>query len=116
MVRPMLGICCILVLSLALPGAAPAANDQRDLASEVLEVFSAKCTGCHGPNLAKPKGRFGYVLNLARVASNREMVVPSSPDESELWELVHRGEMPPADAPTGALTAAQKEVIRAWIA
>jgi hypothetical protein len=79
-------------------------------------VFSAKCAGCHGADLAKPKGRFGYVLNLARVAGNREMVVPSSPDESELWDLVRRGEMPPADAPTGPLTAQQKEVIRAWIA
>jgi hypothetical protein len=79
-------------------------------------VFAAKCTGCHGPDLAKPKGRFGYVLDLARVASNREMVVPFSPSESELWELVQRGEMPPADAPTGALTAQQKEVIQAWIA
>src|SRR5262249_12551585 len=47
---------------------------------------------------------------------NREMVVPSSPDESELWDLVRRGEMPPADALTGPLTAQQKGVIRAWIA
>jgi uncharacterized membrane protein len=71
---------------------------------------------CHGPDLVKPKGRFGYVTDLARVASNREMVVPSSPDESELWELVRRGEMPPADSSAGPLSAAQKEVIRAWIA
>src|SRR5207248_2922272 len=34
----------------------------------------------------------------------------------ELWVLVQRDEMPPADSPQGALTAAQKEVIRAWIA
>src|SRR5205807_4133721 len=73
-------------------------------------------TGCHGPNLVKPKGRFGYVLDLARVASNREMVVPSSPDESELWELVSKAEMPPPDSPTGPLSSAQKEVIHAWIA
>jgi mono/diheme cytochrome c family protein len=88
----------------------------RDLAAEVRAVFAAKCAGCHGPDLAKPKGRFGYVLDLARVASNREMVVPGSPSESELWELVRRGEMPPPDAPTGALTAPQKDVIQGWIA
>jgi uncharacterized membrane protein len=86
------------------------------LAAEVRGVFAAKCAGCHGPDLAKPRGRFGYVLDLARVAGNREMVVPFSPSESELWELVHRGEMPPADSPTGPLTAQQKEVIQAWIA
>src|SRR2546430_16264584 len=89
-------------------GAAPAG----DPAADVRAVFSAKCTACHGPNLAKPEGRFGYVLDLARVASNREMVVPSSPDESELWELVRRGEMPPEDSPTGSLSAAEKETIQ----
>jgi uncharacterized membrane protein len=56
------------------------------------------------------------MLDLARVAGNREMVVPGAPDESELWELVHRGEMPPADSPTGSLSHAEKEAIRAWIA
>jgi uncharacterized membrane protein len=56
------------------------------------------------------------VLDLARVAGNREMVVPFVPDESELWELVRRGEMPPEDSPSGPLTAEQKETIRAWIA
>jgi uncharacterized membrane protein len=79
-------------------------------------VFAAKCAACHGPELPKPKGRFGYVLDLARVAGNREMVVPFVPDESELWELVRRGEMPPDDSPSGPLTAGQKETIRAWIA
>ena len=44
------------------------------------------------------------------------MVVPFAPKESELWELVSRGEMPPADSPTGALTSEQKELIRNWIA
>jgi mono/diheme cytochrome c family protein len=113
-------LCCVVSVVACPLGPVRAADapagGPRDLATEVRGVFAAKCAGCHGPNLAKPKGRFGYVLDLARVAGNREMVVPSSPAESELWELVRRGEMPPADAPTGPLTAAQKEVIRAWIA
>jgi hypothetical protein len=66
--------------------------------------------------LAKPKGRFGYVLDLRRVADNPEMVIPGRPDESELWALVRHGDMPPADSPHGPLTATEKEVIRAWIA
>jgi uncharacterized membrane protein/mono/diheme cytochrome c family protein len=94
------------------PGIAPAG----DLAAEVRTVFAAKCTACHGPDLAKPKGRFGYVLDLARVAGNREMIVAGTPEESELWELVRRGEMPPEDSPAGPLTADQKETVRAWIA
>jgi uncharacterized membrane protein/mono/diheme cytochrome c family protein len=90
--------------------------DDRDLASETRAIFSAKCANCHGPDLPKPKGRFGYVLDLARVARNREMIVPAVPEESELWELVSKDEMPPADSPTGPLSLAQKETIRAWIA
>ena len=117
---PTFKLCCVLSIAACPLGSVRAAeippDRPHDLPAEVRSVFEAKCAGCHGANLAKPKGRFGYVLDLARVAANREMVVPFSPDESELWELVRRGEMPPADAPTGALTARQKEVIRAWIA
>jgi hypothetical protein len=44
------------------------------------------------------------------------MVVPSAPQESELWELIKRGEMPPADSPAGPLSQKQKDTIRDWIA
>jgi len=88
----------------------------RDLPAEVVGVFRSKCTGCHGPDLQKPKGRFGYVLDLARLAGDREKIVPGRPAESELWELVDRDEMPPPDSPQGPLTQEQKEVIRDWIA
>lgn len=108
--------CCAFIISHCFPGFLPAAEKQGDLASQTLAVFAAKCAGCHGPNLPKPKGRFGYVLDLVRVAKNREMVVPSSPEESEIWDLVSHNEMPPSDSPTGPLSSEQKEVIRAWIA
>jgi mono/diheme cytochrome c family protein/uncharacterized membrane protein len=113
-------IACALGVAVCRPGApradAAAPGAGRDLAAEVRAVFSAKCAGCHGAHLARPKGRFGYVLDLQRVAGNPEMVVPSSPDESELWALVRNNEMPPSDSPSGALTAEQKEAVRAWIA
>lgn len=95
--------------------ASGAAADDR-VAAEVRSVFAARCAACHGSDLAKPKGRFGYVLDLGRVAGNPEMVIPSRPEESELWILVQRGEMPPDDSPAGPLTAEEKEVIRRWIA
>jgi mono/diheme cytochrome c family protein len=93
----------------------PAAGPERDIGAEVRAVFAARCAGCHGPDLPKPKGRFGYVLDLRRMADNPELVIPGRPDESELWALVRHGDMPPADSPHGPLTAAEKEVIRAWI-
>jgi uncharacterized membrane protein len=92
------------------------AEPARDIGKEVRAVFAPKCASCHGPDLVKPKGRFGYVLDLRRVAENPEFVIPFRPDESELWELVSRNEMPPPDAPHGPLTSTEKQTIRDWIA
>src|SRR5579863_3402071 len=114
--RIIFAIGCALIVVAGWHSPALAADGQSDPASAVLAVFSAKCAGCHGPQLARPEGRFGYVLDLRRVASNPELVVPSSPDESELWEHVRREEMPPEDAPSGPLSTTEKDVIRAWIA
>jgi uncharacterized membrane protein/mono/diheme cytochrome c family protein len=91
-------------------------SEVRKTVAAVRGVFADKCSGCHGPDLVKPRGRFGYVLDLRRIAENPEMVSPSSPDESELWLLVKDNEMPPPDAPRGPLSDAQKNIIRTWIA
>ncbi|QEL20800.1 c-type cytochrome domain-containing protein [Limnoglobus roseus] len=95
---------------------APLASAAEGAGHDVRQIFAQKCAACHGPDLPRPKGRFGYVLDLPRVAANPEMVIPFRPDESELWTLINRDEMPPSDSPHGPLTAAQKEVIRTWIA
>jgi len=86
-----------------------------NLASTVRNIFSAKCTECHGSDLPRPKGRFGYVLDLERLAGESHLVVPFKPDESKLWERIHDEEMPPAYAKAGALTNEEKEAIRLWI-
>jgi uncharacterized membrane protein/mono/diheme cytochrome c family protein len=99
----------------ARPHAQPSTGE-RDPAAEVRGVFAKRCAGCHGPDLPKPQGRFGYVLDLRRIAGNPEMVIPGRPDQSELWALISQGDMPPADSPRGPLTAAEKEAVRAWIA
>src|SRR6516165_5425093 len=80
-------------------------------AEKVQKVFRAKCNQCHGSHLAKPKGKFGYILDLGRVASNPKIVVPGKPGESTLWELVSGDEMPPEDAKAGPLTAEEKDLI-----
>ena len=94
----------------------PAKPPARNLGAEVRAVFADKCAACHGSAVAKPKGRFGYVDDLRRIADNPEMVVPGEPDQSELLTLVEHDEMPPADAPDGPLSAAERQSIRAWIA
>jgi hypothetical protein len=97
------------------PTPAAAAASARQIANDVRTIFSAKCALCHGPDVPHPKCRFGYVTDLARVAGNPEIVIPNSPNESELWTLVSRGEMPPSDSPHGPLSVEQKELVRSWI-
>jgi uncharacterized membrane protein len=88
----------------------------RDLAAEVKAVFQAKCAECHGPQVRRPKGKFGYVLDLKRLAADPKKVVPKKPEESKLWQLVRDEEMPPEEAKAGPLTPRQKETIQDWIA
>jgi mono/diheme cytochrome c family protein len=113
----------IIVLALALPQTSACGADrgpttaaaERDLGGEVLAIFSAKCVQCHAATLPRPKGKFGYVLDLPRLAGNPDRVVPEHPEKSKLWQLIADGDMPPDDAKAGALTEEQKDVIRTWI-
>jgi hypothetical protein len=66
--------------------------------------------------LSKPKKKFGYVLDLKRVAGNPKIVVPFKPEASKLWTMIDNDEMPPEEAKAGPLSADQKKVIRDWIA
>jgi mono/diheme cytochrome c family protein len=92
------------------------AASERDLAVEVKAVFQAKCVQCHGPQLPKPKGKFGYVLDLKRLAADPDKVVPGKPEESQLWQLVEDDEMPGEGAKAGPLSKQQKQTIHDWIA
>jgi hypothetical protein len=74
------------------------------IAAEAARIFKARCAPCHRPELTKPKGRFGYVLDLRRLAGKPEMIVPYWPDESELLALIEHDEMPPDGAPVGPLS------------
>jgi hypothetical protein len=66
------------------------------VARQALTVFTTHCVSCHGPD-GKSKGGFGYVLDRERLLA-RQKVVPGKPAESELYERVRNGEMPPAGA------------------
>jgi uncharacterized membrane protein len=85
------------------------------LTSQVHAIFQARCTQCHGADLARPKAKFGYVLDLARVAANPRMVAPGNPAKSELYQTVFHNEMPPAKENLPPLTVEEKEIVKAWI-
>ncbi|HEX8295006.1 MAG TPA: hypothetical protein VF593_01800, partial [Chthoniobacteraceae bacterium] len=108
--------CTLLLLLGALPRllAEPSAEGLV-LAARVYRIFEAKCLDCHGAQLARPKGKFGYVLDLQRVAENEDWVVRGSGKESELYELVFTDEMPGEDADVPPLTPDEKEAVKRWI-
>ncbi len=91
------------------------ADDKAALATRVHQIFSAKCADCHGSHLPKPKGKFGYVLDLARIGKNPEYVKPGDADGSEIYQLVLNNEMPGEDADVPPLTPDELKAVAAWI-
>lgn len=92
----------------------PAVEAKLETAA-VFELFASKCNDCHGAQLARPKGKFGYIMDLQRVAGNEDYIVPGDPAKSELFRQVNEDEMPGKDSKTGPATAAEKLALRRWI-
>ena len=110
-------LCALFVLTARAHGAAAAGSSPEGvkLAEQVREIFEAKCLDCHGPELPRPKGKFGYVLDLKRMAENPEYVTRGVPEKSELYLLVRDDEMPGEDANVPPLTLEEKEAVRRWV-
>lgn len=93
----------------------PAFNSPQALAGQVHAIFSARCIECHGADVERPKGKFGYVLDLARVAANPKLIVPGKPARLELYQMVLHNEMPDPKAKKEPLTLVQKDIVKQWI-
>ena len=107
----------VLHSALAAGSAKPrSAADQSLLAQQVRDLFEAKCLECHGPELPRPKGKFGYVLDLKRVGDNADYIVRGQPEKSELYAMVRDDEMPGEDAKVPPLTAEEKDLVKRWVA
>ena len=101
---------------MALPGsAAEPGSEGVKTSMRVREIFEAKCIECHGPELARPKGKFGYVLDLKRVAENADWVKRGDGAHSDLYLLVFNNDMPGEDANVPPLTDEEKEIVKRWI-
>jgi uncharacterized membrane protein len=95
------------------------AQDEGNLASRVESLFTLKCTECHGSQVPRPKGKFGYVTDLPRLRENPALLVQGKPLDSELYLLLTEGDeefrMPPPIAREGPLTEEDKDLVRRWI-
>ena len=90
-------------------------EDQLKLAQQVHDIFEAKCIDCHGSELPRPKGKFGYVLDLQRVGDNPDYVVRGNAEGSEIYKMVLNNEMPGEDANVPPLTPQELEAVKRWI-
>jgi uncharacterized membrane protein len=96
--------------------AAPVPNaEQQKVAQQVRDIFEEKCLDCHGPELPRPKGKFGYVLDLKRIAENPDYVTRGNPEKSDIYKMVRDDEMPGDDANVPPLSAQQKDIVKHWI-
>jgi len=87
-----------------------------DLAAEAAAVLRARCFPCHGPDSTERKAVRAW-RNALDVAGTIEegLLEPGDPDNSELWELVVEGDMPPDDSESGPLTEDERALLRRWI-
>jgi uncharacterized membrane protein len=108
---------CVFILLLALAAGRAAETSAEGLkhAARVRQIFEAKCIDCHGPELPRPKGKFGYVLDLKRVAENADWIKRGDGARSELYLMVLNNEMPGEDANVPPLTEEEKEIVKRWI-
>src|SRR5438046_2702563 len=82
---------------------------------DVLPVLSANCFQCHGPDERARKAK----LRLDTQDGVRRVVTPGKPEESELVRRVlstDKDDVMPPRRTNRALTPAQKETLRRWVA
>src|SRR5262249_32365651 len=87
---------------------------------DIRPILSDRCFQCHGPDSAKRKAKLRLDTEEGAFADRdgRKAIVPSSPDQSELFRRITATEeserMPPAKA-GGRLAARDIDLIRRWI-
>ncbi|HEY1380968.1 MAG TPA: PSD1 and planctomycete cytochrome C domain-containing protein [Gemmataceae bacterium] len=100
----------------ALFASAGRAGNVVDFNRDIRPILSDKCFFCHGPD--KKQRKAGLRLDDRDVAVKKKAIVPGKPDESELIDRINAtddAKMPPEETHK-TLTAAQKDVLKRWIA
>ena len=88
---------------------------------DVLPILSAKCFSCHGADRARRKANLRLDKRDSAVANRdgRHAIVPGEPGNSELVRRIFASDrallMPPAEE-AAVLSAAEKQILRMWIA
>ncbi len=104
--------CILLLACFAASGA-----DKVGFNESVRPILSDNCFACHGPDAKNRKGKLR--LDQRDAAVEKKAIVPGKPDESELLKRIFTSDrddlMPPPDSHK-VLSAAQKNLLKRWIA
>jgi len=98
--------------------AAPAGSGAKvEYNRDVRAILSDNCFACHGPDDAKRKGKFRLDQRDSAIAKGA--ILPGKPGDSTLVTRILTGDaddtMPPLESHK-TLTAAQKDVLKRWVA
>ena len=99
-----------------------AQNDAISFNRDIRPIFSDTCFRCHGPD--KNARKAGLRLDIREEATKKSRsgvtpIVPGKADESEIVRRIFstdKAELMPPEEVHKELTAAQKEMIRRWVA
>jgi len=93
------------------------AADEISFNRDIRPILSDNCFACHGPDANQRKGDLR--LDVREDALGAKAITPGKPEMSKLVERILSTDpeqtMPPKDSPK-RLTAAQKELLKKWVA
>ena len=93
--------------------AAPPALGPR-FETDVLPIFQAHCTRCHGDKPRKAGLNLSSQERAFQGSESGPVIVPGKVEESLLWKMLREGKMPPGK--NAHLSDAETATIRRWIA
>ena len=103
-----------LLLSLALPGLARAAEADALWVGKVQPLFDIQCTKCHGPIEQKSGLELDTPDAILKGGDEGPAVVPGKPEESRLYTYLAAG-ADPHMPPKKQLTDAERAMVHEWI-
>jgi hypothetical protein len=114
----MLQLLSVALAAIAIAGAAPVRGDEAiEFNRDIRPILSENCFACHGPDSVARKADLR--LDRRDVAVDMEAIVPNDAEASELVVRIESDDpvlkMPPKSS-NKTLTAAQKDVLKRWIA
>ncbi len=94
-------------------------EEALELAPEVLALFDRSCAYCHDETQRRPKGDFGFILDLDRLRQDPDYIVPGDAMDSEVYLLIIDPDeefvMPPPESDQPMLTEEEADKVKAWI-